>query len=169
MIEYSKPDPTDPLTQPVAVEEEADCIGGVKFSEKMEPYCEVLAPAAEETRVNEDGGGKRSKRQTGTSLTAPPLLMKTINIKCDLISSQSYKNSKPTRILHSFVVLTRNTRLLIKEEPKYPIYLPLITNNEKTDREIVISSIGIQIDDFDRNLINFTHQFELVLHLREMN
>lgn len=127
-----------------------------------------------EILTNEDGveycldepSSKKSKRETKTQQPSP--LIKTINIKCDLISAHCYKNDVNTRILYSFVVLPSNSEKLIKVEPKNLIYLPLTTNKEKSDRDIVISSVGIQIQDFYKNFIHFHHPFELVLHLKEI-
>jgi hypothetical protein len=128
----------------------------------------------EEEIINHLTESKRQKRQANSnnSQKIPPAavaVIKTINIKCDLISPHSYKNGIHTRILHSFVTTITNSGALKREEPKNLIYLPLTSNSEKTEREKIISEINIRIDDFDKNLINFDSNFyTVVLHLREI-
>lgn len=145
---------------PVSQESEPDpCEGKEIFTnEDGTEYCQA---------DNVETPSKKSKRETGTP-QKPSMLMKSINIKCDLISAHCYKNDTNTRILYSFVALTSNSGKLIKIEPKNLIYLPLTANKEKSDRDIVISSIGIQIQDLNKKPINFQHPYELILHLKEI-
>ena len=143
--------------------------GEILYDEHGQPYQNVYEETVDN---NQSNPAKRAKRQIVPSNTLTPQLfpvVNTINIKCDLISPYLYKNGTPTHILHSFVAFTRNTAVLKKEEPKHPIYLPLICNNEKSGREKIISEINIRIEDNDKQLINFNNNlFTLVLHLREL-